>query len=109
MPSTTRSYEQYRAALVARHQTALADRISVLGDTMLVISVGLIVARRFRAAGLTYAAAIAVEVAAHLFQPGTLVEEVKEVALHPIWAARAETYRIFRTKRDGLPVMNSST
>lgn len=75
---------------------------------MLVISIGLVVARRFRVAGLVYVAAITVEVAAHLFQPGTVVEEVREVALHPIWAVRAETYRIFRTKRDGRPVVDSS-
>ena len=108
MASSWRSYEQYRDALVARHQTALSDHVSVIGDAMLVTSVGLLVAGRFRLAAGTAAAATTVEIAAHLFQPGTVIDEVREVALHPIWAARAEAYRVFRTKHRDIPTVHSS-
>jgi pimeloyl-ACP methyl ester carboxylesterase len=38
---------------------------------------------------------LAIAVVAHLFQPGTVRDEISEVARHPIWAIRAEVHRIF--------------
>jgi hypothetical protein len=43
--------------------------------------------------GVTVGFAIAA--AAHLFQPGTLRDEVAAVVRHPLWSARAEAHRVF--------------
>jgi hypothetical protein len=33
-------------------------------------------------------------VVAHLFQPGTVRDEIAQVFRHPVWAIRAESHRI---------------
>jgi hypothetical protein len=38
---------------------------------------------------------VAIAVVAHLFQPGTVRDEIAQVLRHPLWAIRAEVHRIF--------------
>jgi hypothetical protein len=38
---------------------------------------------------------LAIAVLAHLFQPGTVRDEIAAVVRHPIWAIRADVHRIF--------------
>jgi hypothetical protein len=49
--------------------------------------------------GVMVGAAIAV--VAHLFQPGTVRDEIAAVFRHPIWAVRAEGQRILLAPLDG--------
>jgi hypothetical protein len=52
--------------------------------------------RRLRVAGVVLAVGFGIAAIAHLFQPGTLGEELGAVFRHPIWAVRAEGQRITR-------------
>jgi hypothetical protein len=92
------TYDEFRDALFARHENRLTSVLSTVGDAIVLapIPVGL-ATRSVRAAGATFAVGTGVILAAHLFQPGTMKDEVAGVFRHPIWALRAETARI----RDG--------
>jgi hypothetical protein len=90
------SFDAYRDRLLSRHQTRATNALSTVGDAVMLGGVAAaVITRRFRVGvvGVTTGAAIAT--AAHLFQPGTVREEVTEVIRHPIWAMRADAQRIF--------------
>jgi hypothetical protein len=90
-------YIAYREQLLDRHQNAATSVLSTVGDVVMVGGIAAGVATRrvaVGAAGLGIGVAIAV--VAHLFQPGTVREEIAQVARHPIWAVRADMHRIFR-------------
>jgi hypothetical protein len=54
-----------------------------------------VVKRRFPIALMGFASGFAIAAAAHLFQPGTLRDEVLAVLRHPFWAVKAESQRVF--------------
>ncbi len=89
------TYEEFRDALFARHENRLTDVLSTVGDVIVLapIPVGL-ATRSVKAAGATFVVGAGVILAAHLFQPGTMSDEVAGVFSHPIWALRAETARV---------------
>ncbi|MGI5130810.1 hypothetical protein ACQEVB_28670 [Pseudonocardia sp. CA-107938] len=88
-------YEQFRAALLARHEHPVTARIATLGDVAMLAGLGMIPVRRLRAtAFLVVGFGLALANVAHLFQPGTLLPENKAIMEHPLWAARAEAHRV---------------
>jgi hypothetical protein len=89
------TYEEFREALIARHQTVATSALSTVADGIWIatIPVGLIT-RSFKTAIRLLVVGYAVAVFAHFFQPGTVKEEVVSVFRHPVWAARAETTRV---------------
>lgn len=96
MPPTT--FPDYRQAFLARHDTYLSDRLSTVG-TAIMVAGGVSAATGKRAAGVkTSLAGFGVAVIAHLFQPGTLRDELAAIIRHPLWAARAEIHRITRRR-----------
>src|SRR3954452_10556448 len=104
------TYDEFRDALFARHQTRLTSVLSTVGDAMVLapIPVGL-ATRSVRAAAATFVVGTGVIVAAHLFQPGTMKDEVAGVLRYPVWALRAETARVrheFANSRGVQPVAN---
>jgi hypothetical protein len=93
-------FEEFQAALVARHEHPLTDRIAILGDFALLAGLGMILVRRLRAAGaLTLGTGLVLANVAHLFQPGTLGPENRAILCHPIWAVRAEAHRARQSLR----------
>ena len=93
--AVARSYDEFRAALIGRHQNAWTSGLATLGDALYVASIpaGLI-ARRFWVFGVVSTAGSVSHVVAHFFQPGTVKDEVSSVIRHPVWAVRAETARV---------------
>jgi hypothetical protein len=88
-------YEEFRDALIARHQNPVTSALSTAGDVLLLAAVPAGVATRSpRAAAGCFVAGYAVAVVAHLFQPGTVADEVVSVFRHPVWSTRAETVRV---------------
>ncbi len=86
---------EFRDALFARHENAVTSRLSIVGDLLLITAVPAgLATRSVRVSLRTFAAGYLVAVIAHLFQPGTVRDEVLGVARHPIWAARAEGERV---------------
>ena len=86
----------YREQLLGRHQNAATSVLSTVGDVVMVGGLAAGVATRrvvVGAAGVGIGLAIAV--LAHLFQPGTVRDEITAVVPHPIWAIRADVHRIF--------------
>jgi hypothetical protein len=71
--------------------------LSTVGDAIVLapIPVG-IATRSVKVAVGVFALGSAVIVSAHVFQPGTMKDEVLGVLRHPIWAVRAETARVRR-------------
>jgi hypothetical protein len=92
---TSNCYKDFRDALFARHENAVTSGLSMVGDALMVsaVPVGL-ATRRFKVSIGALGAGYLVAVIAHLFQPGTVRDEVIGVARHPIWAVRAETERV---------------
>ena len=94
------AYLAYRDELIARHQNVLTDRLSILGEVVTFAGVASI-----RSAGkrglVLILSGLGIATVAHLFQPGTVVPELKAVFGHPIWAARAESHRIRTTYFSG--------
>jgi hypothetical protein len=90
-----RSYDEFRTALIGRHQNAWTSGLSTLGDALYIASIpaGLI-ARSFWVFLAVNASGSVAQVVAHFFQPGTVTEEVASVLRHPMWAVRAETARV---------------
>src|ERR1700712_5658222 len=86
----------YREQLLARHQTFATSVLSTVGDVVMVGGIAAGVARRRVVVGVAgIGAGLAIAVKAHLFQPGTVRDEITAVARHPIWAIRADVHRIF--------------
>jgi hypothetical protein len=88
-------FEEFQAELVSRHEHYLTDRFATLGDLGLLVGLGLVLGRKFRATGaVTLVVGLVLVNVAHLFQPGTLGPELRAIVRHPIWALRAETHRM---------------
>jgi hypothetical protein len=86
----------YRDRLLSRHQNRATDVLSTVGDVVFLGALASAVAtRRVQVGVLGATAGLAVILGAHLFQPGTMRDEVTEVLRHPVWALRAEVERIF--------------
>lgn len=88
-------FEQFRAALLARHEHPATAQIATLGDLAMLAGLGMIAVRRLRTtACLTVGLGLVLANVAHLFQPGTLITENKAIMEHPVWAVRAEAHRV---------------
>src|SRR5438132_14344010 len=99
------TYDEFRDALFARHESRLTSVLSTVGDGIALASmpVGL-VTRDVRVAIGVFVAGATVIVAAHFFQPGTVKDEVLGVLRHPMFAVRAETERVRSHFVTGVPV-----
>jgi hypothetical protein len=94
------SFDAYRDRLLRRHENGVTDALSTVGDVVMLGGVVAAVATRrigVGVIGVTSGAAVAV--VAHLFQPGTVREEIAEVLRHPVWAVRADFQRVFGRRR----------
>jgi hypothetical protein len=90
------SFTAYRDRLLSRHENRTTDVLSTVGDVVFLGAIASAVAtRRLQVGVIGATAGLAVIVGAHLFQPGTMRNEVTEVMRHPIWGLRAEAHRIF--------------
>ena len=93
------SYIAFRDRLLSRHQNGVTDALSTVADVVVVGGIAAAVATRRVGVGVIGAAVgAALAVVAHLFQPGTVREEITEVLRHPVWALRADGHRIFRRR-----------
>jgi hypothetical protein len=88
-------FETFYDQLLARHRTPATHVLSTAGDAVILgaIVVGLVTRRGALGMGGAVAG-LSIAAAAHLFQPGTLGEELREIGLHPLWALRAESRRV---------------
>jgi hypothetical protein len=88
-------YQTFRDEHIARHQNEATSSLSTIGDVLVllgaVIAIGV---RKLGLGGLLAVAGVVAAVVAHLFQPGTLRDELRAIYTHPLWAARAEKARI---------------
>jgi hypothetical protein len=90
------SFSAYRDRMLSRHENSVTNALSTIGDLVVVGSVAAaVVTRRVGVGVIGVSAGFAVTAIAHLFQPGSLREEVVENLRHPIWATRSEFQRAF--------------
>jgi hypothetical protein len=90
------AFNAYRDRLLSRHENRVTNLLSTVGDVVVLGAVASAVAtRRVQVGVIGATAGVAVIVGAHLFQPGTMQDEITEVLRHPVWALRAEAERIF--------------
>jgi hypothetical protein len=90
------TFDDYRAQLLLRHQHGTTSTLSTVGDV--VMAGGILagaVSRRVPVALLGVTVGFGIAAVAHLFQPGTLRDEVVAVVRHPVWSLKAETQRVF--------------
>ena len=89
------TFESYRAEFLGRHANRRTSAIATAGDVLWLAAVPVGVASKSvrRGAGV-FALGTVVALVAHLFQKGTVVNEVKAIVTHPWWAARAEVGRV---------------
>jgi hypothetical protein len=93
------SFNAYRDRWFSRHENSVTSALSTIGDLVVLGSVTAAVATRRVGVGVIgMSAGFTVGAIAHLFQPGTLREEIVENLRHPLWASRAELQRIFRRR-----------
>lgn len=86
----------YREQLIGRHQNAATSVLSTVGDVAMIGGLAAGVATRRVVVGAAgFGIGVAIAVVAHLFQPGTVRDEIAQVLRHPLWAIRAEVHRIF--------------
>jgi hypothetical protein len=94
------SFTAYRDRLLSRHENGVTDALSTVGDVVMLGGVvAAVVTRRIRVGVIGVTSGAAVAVVAHLFQPGTVREEIAEVLRHPVWAVRADCHRVFGRRR----------
>ena len=90
------SFSAYRDRLLSRHENGVTSALSTVGDVVMAAGLAAaVVTRRVRVGVIGVSVGFAIAAAAHLFQPGTLRDELVAVFRHPIWAVRAEGQRIF--------------
>jgi hypothetical protein len=88
------SFTAYRERMLSRHENSVTNALSTIGDLVVVGGVAAaIVTRRVGVGVIGVSAGFAIAAIAHLFQPGTLREEVVENLRHPLWATRSEFQR----------------
>jgi hypothetical protein len=93
----TGDFEAFSTALMERHVNPVTRTLSTVGDVFWLVSVPAGVATRsLRVFGALFFVGTAVATGAHVFQPGTVKDEVAAVLRHPVWATRAEFARVFR-------------
>jgi hypothetical protein len=91
------AFTAYRDRLLSRHENTVTDVMSTIGDVVMLGGVvAAVITRRIGVGVVAVTSGAAVATAAHLFQPGTVRDEVAEVLRHPVWAVRADLQRIFR-------------
>jgi len=90
------SFEDYQAQLLLRHTNGTTRTLSTLGDVIMVggLAAGALT-KRAPVAVMGVTAGFAIAATAHLFQPGTLRDEIASIIRHPIWAVMAESQRVF--------------
>jgi hypothetical protein len=94
------SFDAYRDRLLSRHENGVTDALSTVGDVLMLGGVvAAVVMRRIGVGVIGVTSGAAVAVVAHLFQPGTVREEIAEVLRHPVWAVRADFQRVFGRRR----------
>jgi len=90
------AFNAYRDRLLSRHENGITNLLSTVGDVVVLGAVASAVAtRRVQVGVIGATAGVAVIVGAHLFQPGTMRDEITEVLRHPVWGLRAEAQRVF--------------
>ena len=88
-------YEAFCNQLMARHQHPMTSGLSTVGDALVVLGVLVAAVSRRRGLGAVgVALGVSAAVVAHIFQPGTLKDELAAISSHPLWAAKAETRRV---------------
>ena len=90
------SFSAFCAQYSRRHENPVNGALHTAAD---VVEVGGLVAsvvtRRLRVGMFAYTVAFAIGTVGHLFQPGTLRDDLVADFRHPIWFVRAEGQRIF--------------
>lgn len=90
------SYSEFEADLIARHHHPMTSTLSTAGDLFLIGSlIAVSIGRRNRIGMALAGTGLDSAVVAHLFQPGTLKDELHAIVSHPLWAAKAEQRRVF--------------
>ncbi len=89
------TYDEFRMMLIARHEHPMTSALSTVADALWLAAIpaGLIT-RDFRVLLGAFLGGSAVATFAHVFQPGTVKDELAAVVMHPMWAARAEAERV---------------
>ena len=90
------SFSAYREQYLRRHENPVNNALHTVAD---VVDAGglaaAIITRRARVGVIGYAVAFAIGTVGHLFQPGTLRDDLVADFRHPFWFVRAEGQRIF--------------
>ena len=90
------SFSAFREQYLSRHENPVNSALHTVGD---VVAVGglaaAVVTRRIRVGVIGDTVAFAIGTVGHLFQPGTLRDDIVADFRHPIWYVRAEGQRIF--------------
>jgi len=89
------SFSAFRAQYLRRHENPVNSALHTVGA---VVAVGglaaAVVTRRIRVVVIGDTVAFAIGAVGHLFQPGTLRDDIVADFRHPIWYVRAEGQRI---------------
>jgi hypothetical protein len=90
------SFSAFREQYLSRHENPVNSALHTVADVVEVggLAAG-VVTRRIRVALIGDTVGFAIATVGHLFQPGTLQDDLVEDFRHPIWAVRAEGQRIF--------------
>ena len=90
------SFSVFREQYLSRHENPVNSALHTVAD---VVAVGGLVAgvvtRRIRVVVIGDIVGFAIGTVGHLFQPGTLRDDLVADFRHPIWYVRAEGQRIF--------------
>jgi hypothetical protein len=90
------SFDAYRDRMLSRHENTVTNVLSTIGDLVVAGGIAAAVAtRQARVGVMGVSAGFAIAAIAHLFQPGTLRDEIVENLRHPLWAYRSELQRVF--------------
>jgi hypothetical protein len=90
------SFSAYRERMLSRHQNSVTSALSTIDDVVVLGAVAAgAITRRPLVGVIGVTAGFTITALAHLFQPGTLKEEVVENLRHPLWATRCEMQRVF--------------
>jgi hypothetical protein len=87
--------QEYLDAYLARHRAPATRLLTLVGNGCFVLGAVVAALRRDRSVLIGGLAAGAVMTGiAHLFQPGTLCDELFATLRHPAWAVRSEIRRV---------------
>jgi hypothetical protein len=88
------NYAQFQLRLLARHRSFVTDWLATAADLIMLGGLGLGISGRRNTGAATLTGGFVLAAIAHLFQPGTLRDELAAIAKHPLWSVRAETHRV---------------